>query len=326
MKKLLSLLRLLFLILISGVRSSYAQEETPSRLLQAYWDDDYINFYGRGTDEAYTNGTKFNLFHTKNKSSYLLIDRILPKAGDSSKHVFSMGLSQVIFTPRDIADPNPQPDDYPWAGALYITYSLYSYNEKKKYDFQTDLDFGVTGPASLARQIQTTIHKVVNYQEPLGWNNQFGNSLILNLNFTAEQQLFNYGKFLEVVGGGQVMAGTGINAAAAYTLIRIGKMNPYFQGIMRQYSRSGALSKAQFYLVFRSKIQWILSNAILQGGIDNFPNPYNQQINHSLASYSFGIVVAINRFSVSSVQTTSTAWMKGLYGHTWGNLTFTYLF
>ncbi|WP_316815699.1 lipid A deacylase LpxR family protein [Pedobacter nyackensis] len=325
MKRLLASPGLLFIILLHVVSYSYAQHDTRNRLLQAYWDDDYINFYGNGTDKAYTNGTRFTLFYTKNKPSHFLFERVFPKAGDSSKNVFGFGLSQLIFTPRDIANPNFQPNDYPWSGALYATYSHYSYNEKKKYDLQTELDLGVIGPASLAEQTQKMIHKFVNYQEPNGWDNQFRNSLMLNLNFTAEKQLLTKGNFLEVIGGGQVMIGTGTNAAAVYSLIRIGKMSPYFQGLIRHYSRSDALNKTQLYFVFKPRVQWVLSNAILQGRT-TANKEYYRPINNLLASYSFGVVLVINRFSVSSIQTTSTPWLQGLYSHTWGNFTFTYLF
>jgi lipid A 3-O-deacylase len=338
MKKFSLLLLLLWFYLAN---LSFAQQETPRRMLLAYWDDDYINFYGHGTDRAYTNGNKFTLFYIKKKPSNFIIERVLPKAGDSSMNLFGLGLSQLIFTPNIIVNPDFQPDDYPWSGSLYVTYSLYSYNEKQKYNFQTELDLGVNGPASMARQAQEIAHRLVSYQRPNGWTNQFGNSLILNLNFRAEKQLVHHSDFLEVIGGGHLQAGTGINAAAAYTLIRIGKMSPYFQGLMKQYSRPETGSKVQVYFIIKPMIQLVLSNAMLQGGINaSRPAPilvpgkngaapslqYYQPINHIVASYAFGPVLVLNRFSVSSIQTTSTPLMKDLYGLTWGNFTFTYIF
>ena len=321
--------------------TSLAQRDTLNHLLQVYIDDDYINFYGKGTDKAYTSGTRFTLFYTKKKPSHFLLDRLLPKAGIDSRNVFGTGLAQVIFAPNKIADPNFQPNDYPWSGTLFLTHSLYSYNEEKKYDFQTELNLGVNGPASLTRQTQQAVHRLIHYQKPEGWNNQFGNSLFLNLNFTAEKQILQLSKSVEVIGGGQAQVGTGINAMSAYSLIRIGKMNPYFQGLMTQLSRSGTGSKMQFYFVLKFRAQWMLSNSMLQGGINaSRPDPilvpgnngappkleYYHPINNFIASYAYGPVVVINRFSISSIQTTTTPWMKDLYSHTWGNFTLTYNF
>src|SRR5690606_16662848 len=132
----------------------------------------------------YTSGTRFTLFYTKSKPSKFLIDRLLPKAGMDSRNVFGIGLAQVIFAPNIISNPNFQPNDYPWSGTLFLTHSLYSYNEEQKYDFQTELNLGVNGPASLARQTQQIVHRFIHYQRPEGWDNQFGNSLFANLNFT----------------------------------------------------------------------------------------------------------------------------------------------
>lgn len=332
---------MLFFFWFNAVNISFAQQETPRHMVQVYWDDDFINFYGHGTDRAYTDGTRFTYFYTKKKPSRFIIDRLMPKAGDSSLNVFGLGLAQVIFTPDKIINPNFQPNDYPWSGSAFITHSLYSYNEKQKYDFQTELVLGVNGPASLARQAQEMIHHLIDDEQPQGWKYQFGNSLILNLNFTAEKQLLHYGNFLEVIGGGQVQVGTGINAASAYSIIRIGKMNPYFQGLMTQYGRSATRSKIQFYLVIKPRVQLVLSNAILQGGLNaSRPAPilvpgnnggpptlqYYHPISNFIASYAYGPVLVLNRFSISSLQTTTTPWMKGLYSITWGNLTFNYVF
>lgn len=337
-------MKLLYLLLMIGFgmpHSSFAQKNTLDRLLQVYIDDDYINFYGKGTDKAYTSGTRFTMFYAKKKSSTFLLDRLLPKAGIGSRNIFGFGLAQVIFTPKKISDPNFQPNDYPWSGTLFLTHSLYSYNEEQNYDFQTELNLGVNGPASLARQIQQTAHRLIHYQRPEGWHNQFGNSLFLNLNFTAEKQILHFSKSVEVIGGGQAQVGTGINAISAYSLIRVGKMNPYFKGLMTQYSRSGTRNKMQFFFVFKLATQWMLSNSMLQGGINaSRPAPvlvfenngstptleYYHPINNFIASYAYGPVLVINRFSISSIQTTTTPWMKDLYRHTWGNFTLTYIF
>ena len=336
-------MKLLYLLILICFSTSYsfAQKDTLNRLLEIYIDDDYINFYGKGTDKAYTSGTRITLFYTAKKDPKFLINRLLPKAGIDSKNVFGIGLAQVIFAPNEIAIPDFQPNDYPWSGTLFLAYSLYSYNKEQNYDFQTELNLGVNGPASLARQTQQIVHRLIHYQRPEGWNNQFGNSLFANLNFTAEKQILRFSKFVEIIGGSQAQVGTGINALSAYSLIWIGKMNPYFQGLMTPYSRSRTESKLRFYLVLKFRIQWVLNNSILQGGINaSRPAPisalekngstptleYYHPINNFVVSYAYGPVLAINRFSISSIQTTTSPWMKDLYSHTWGNFTFTYIF
>ena len=310
--------------------------QTPTRLFRGYWDDDYWNYSGHGTDRAYTDGTRFELFYTKKKPSRFFVDRAMPKAGDNSINVFGWGFAQLMITPDDISKADFQPDDYPWSGALFATHTLYSYNEQKKYDLQTEIDLGVTGPAALGREIQEGFHQLIHYRRPMGWDNQFGNSPWVDVKFTAEKQLAGYRGFVEVISGGQVTAGTGINAAEAYSLIRIGKMSPYFKGFIQQYSSAGPKKKVQFYFVFKPAVEWQISNALFQGGmnasqpkkgvVSKPPNAVESYhpLNHMLYSFAFGPVLVLGRFTISSTQTSTSAYMKRLYDHTYGNISLYY--
>jgi len=257
--------------------SAGKEESAPTRLFRIYEDNDFINIRGQGTDDAYTNGTRIDLFYTKNRPSRWWVDRNLPKAGDSSINVFGWGLEQLMFTPNDISKSSYQPDDYPYSGALLATHTLYSYNPLKKYDLQTEIVVGVMGPASLARQTQEAVHRLIHYQKPMGWDHQFRNDLLLNINFTAEKQLAQKqlsvaGPSVEVIGGGQVFYGTMLNGVAVYPLIRIGKMTPYFKGYLSQYSSgkhrgSRRKDKLQAYFVIKPEATLIFTNALLEGGL-----------------------------------------------------------
>jgi lipid A 3-O-deacylase len=312
-------------------------EQGPTRLFRIFWDDDYINYSGHGTDRAYTAGTRLELFYTKNKSSRFILDRVMPKAGDSSINIFGWGLSQLMITPEDISRTDFQPDDYPWSGAMFATHTLYSYNEQKKYDLQTEIDMGVRGPAALGGEAQDIVHHMINYRRPKGWDNQFGNSPLLDISVTAEKQLAGFNGFVEAIGGAQAIAGTGMNAAAVYTLVRIGKMNPYFKGFLKQYSSAGQKKKVQLYFVFKPEAQWQLTNALFQDGMfagTGAPHKIVKQpsdesetyhsLNHMVYSFAFGPVLVIGHFTFSSTQTSTSAWMKGLYDHTYGNFSLYY--
>src|SRR6202040_1024366 len=119
MKTNLQFLSLFFLIQLSIIPSSHSQDTVPTHLWRASWDDDYINFYGKGTDRAYTDGTRFELIEAKQKPPAFLLDRILPEAGDSSVNLYGWGVTQLMFTPNNISKASFQPDDYPWSGALF---------------------------------------------------------------------------------------------------------------------------------------------------------------------------------------------------------------
>jgi len=369
------ILRFLLLSLAMTVRSDglfaqtqqdtpSTQQDSPTRLLRIYEDNDFINMYGRGTDDAYTNGTRIDLFYTKKRPSRFFIDRLMPRAGDSSINLFGWGLMQIMFTPDNLATSDYQPDDYPYSGALFATHTLYSYDPAKKYDFQTDLILGVMGPASLAEQTQKLVHRIINYQQPMGWGNQLGTDILVNVHLTAEKQLAALGSpagslkapIAEVIGGSQVFYGTMLNGLTLYPLVRIGLMNPYFQGYMSQYSSdrshtTGKRRKIQAYLIFKPEAQLIFSNALVEGALftdghttngyggkgtpqqaasaatangaatENSPAaPSHGGLRHMVYTMNYGAVLAIGHFSISFTQSTTTALMKGLYDHTVGNI------
>lgn len=340
----------LMVIVCDAGEALFAQEKTPDFLLRIYEDNDFINSLGVGTDDAYTNGTRIDLFYTK-KHSPRGLDRFLPTAGKGSIDTYVWGIMQLMFTPEDITRTEYQPNDYPYSGALIATHTLYSYDPVKKSDWQTELVAGVIGPASLAAETQTFVHKLIHYYKPMGWSHQYKNDLLLNINLTREKQLASWGHRVEVIGGSQVFLGTMLNGMAFYPLIRIGKMTPYFQGYMSQYSRPGTSAKnrrinvcptdnvpparsgkCQMYFVLRPEAQLIFTNALLEGGMfTGNPNlkaghkgdgpalPYHE-LEKWVYSLNYGAVVSSGNFSISFMQRTSSAMMKGLYCHDVGNI------
>jgi hypothetical protein len=310
-----------------------AQDREPDKLARIYEDNDFLNITGNGTDNSYTNGTQFDFFYRKEKRSRFFIDQLAPKAGDSSINIFGWSLTQLMVTPNDISTSVYQPDDYPYAGALYITHSVYSYNAVKKYSFRTEVIAGIRGPASFAKEVQTFIHSVIKYQEPEGWNNQLSTYPLVNINFTAEKQLFAVSNFIEVIGGTQLAAGSFVDAISFYPLIRVGRMVPYFNGLFSQYGSGYTRSKkinTQFYLVAKPASTFVLHNALLHGErIDYNPDvddgkETGRRIRHRLTDIQFGAVLAHGNVSLSYLQTHSTEYNKGLYHHNWGNFSLYY--
>lgn len=331
MKQNLQFIFFFLLLQLSVTLSSHAQEDTsaPKHLFRFYWDDDYINFYGRGTDRAYSDGTRLEFIDAKKKTPAFLPDKLMPTAGDSSTNLYGWAFTQLMFTPNNISKPGFQPDDYPWSGALFVTHTLYSYNPQKKMDIQTELILGVMGPWALAGEMQTMVHRMIHYTKPEGWDNQYGNSLLLNIGITEEKQLWSYRNFLEVIAGAHVAAGTMINELAVYPIIRIGKMTPYFKGYISQYAQSKA-HKVQFYFTIKPELEWVLSNSLLEGGV--LPDRVSvtnkrgtgQASYHSLRSFvpsfAYGPTLSLGHFSISATQTVVSSWMKGLYDNAYGNL------
>jgi len=312
-------------------------------MFRIYEDNDFINARGCGTDDAYTNGTRLDYFYQPRHPSKNPVDNLLPKAGTHAINTYGWGIMQLMYTPKNITDSAYQPNDYPWSGALVATHTLYSYNAEQKYDFRTELDLGVIGPASLAEQVQTGFHGLIRYFKPRGWGHQYPNAILANIDIAAERQLAGNGSTVEWIGGSQLSAGTMMNSLTLYPLVRIGRMNPYFKGWLSQFASTGQYSRHhrnwQLYFICRPELQLILTEAVLQGGMfTHNPNlteaegpakpqqqppassqPYHP-INNVVFASNFGAVTSIGDFSISFNQNSSTATMKGLYSHEFGNI------
>jgi hypothetical protein len=315
------------------------QKETYRKMLRVYEDNDIINILGQGTDQGYTNGTRIDYFYSKNKPSRFFIDRLMPKAGDSSINTYGYSIMQVMITPMNIAIRIPDRSDYPYSGALFATHSLYATNPVKKYNWQTELMLGVMGPPSLAKQTQKLVHKMNHYIMPMGWDYQLKTDLLLNVNVTAEKELLHINKAVEIIGGVQGYAGTALNGASVYSLIRFGKMEPYFNGFISQFANSRESGvRRQLYFVLRPSVEWMWSNALIDGGIfnrnhkkvpeqvtatnDDEPEPEKMKREPVVAKLDYGLVVSAGRVSISFTQTTMTPMVKGVGGQKVGNISF----
>ena len=331
MKKYLPCCLLVGIMVLSGINKLLAQSGEPTRIFRLYEDNDILNIRGNGSDRSYTNGLRFDLFYTKKHPSRFFIDRWLPGAGDNSVDLFGWGIMQKMVTPNDLSKTENQPNDYQYAGVLYLTHTLFSYNPSRKYSFQTEIALGIRGPASLARETQTLVHKLTNLQEPMGWDNQLETKPLANISFTAEKQLLRFGNFIELNGGAQLAAGNMLQAIGFYPMIRIGKMTPYFDGFMSQYSTDRSAKKgkrSQFYLLFKPVTTFVLRNALMHGESMSADKPdrdgstetSNRRVRHRLSEIEYGAVFTHGKFGISYTQTHSTEYNKGLYHHNVGNI------
>lgn len=139
------------------------------------------------TDRYYTNGVSFAFTTVHpilsdrmwNRISHLLELGRDPAVRDDSGVGYGVELAQMMATPRSILIAEPQPDDRPWAGLLYLAPSLTLQAGNRLYIFKVML--GVTGPWSLADRSQAEVHRVRDFALPQGWDNQIPNEVVGDL-------------------------------------------------------------------------------------------------------------------------------------------------
>lgn len=156
-----------------------------------YYENDLFG----GTDGNYTSGAKLS-WVSANLADYIN-DPCLPKwvrqlnrfsqtlqpgAFESRNMVISLG--QSIYTPTDQYRRDLITDDRPYAGWLYMAFA---YNARNDRTMDTvEIDVGMVGPASLARQTQNAIHDWRDIDRFNGWDNQLKNEL--GIQFVQERK------------------------------------------------------------------------------------------------------------------------------------------
>lgn len=161
----------------------------------------YENDLFAGTDNNYTSGLKLSWI-SANLQDYThdaclphwirqlnqYSEMIQPGPFDSRNMVVSFG--QNIYTPSDKTRTDLIKDDRPYAGWLYMGFA---YNARSSTQMDTtELDIGMVGPASLARQSQNFVHKVRGFSRWQGWDNQLDNELGIQVVKERKNRIFEW--------------------------------------------------------------------------------------------------------------------------------------
>ncbi len=155
-----------------------------------YFENDYFG----GTDEHYTNGVKLSwisadLTDWGQAGWRKTFVGALPFVNepDRQKNI-GVALGQNMYTPADTNLTVPDPKDRPYAGWTYLEFSFIS-----KTDHVMDtvaIQLGIVGPHSYAEDMQKTVHRWINDDEPQGWDSQLKDEPGINLIYERKWRLY----------------------------------------------------------------------------------------------------------------------------------------
>lgn len=92
-------------------------------------------------------------------------------------------IGQAMMTPKDISREVPDPNDVPYAGFLFYRASHGAV--AGNFADLVSVTLGLVGPASLAEESQTLVHKITGSTEPKGWDYQLENEVAFSLSRTG---------------------------------------------------------------------------------------------------------------------------------------------
>lgn len=304
-------LQVLFFVIVFCF-GSRAQPDTASVNSKGYFSFQYENDFFNATDRYFTQGIRLELSHPFVKHSP--VSKILFSIGKRNREQYAIALEQQCFTPSSIRRDTVFTGERPYAAVMFISHSRKTVDTKKKQSFTVQADLGAMGTCAVCEQEQKGIHKALDNIEPLGWQYQLSNDVVINYSVLYEKGIFMRRGF-EVMGTGKLRAGTLYDDISAGLMIRGGWMQPYFDQPKRN-------QPFRFYVFAKGNMRVVAYNATLQGGVFNRNNIYTlpaSAVDRLVPLGGGGIVLSYKKLTLEYTRVFIREEFKNGLDHGWGH-------
>jgi len=276
----------------------------------------YDNDFFTATDRYYSQGIGIELIHpglVKNPLSRLLLF-----ASKGRKIKYGASIEHSVFTPTSIRHEEIIYNDHPFASFILLKSFAVSTDTIRGNRVASAFSIGVIGPAAFGHEMQKTIHQSLGDIQPLGWQNQIRNDLILNYSLDIEKPLFVHQNFLSLNTDLKIKAGTLIDQAWAGLNIIVGKYrSPYF------HYENNLTNRFQIYFYNQVLFGFSAFDATLEGGMLNHGSPYKinpNELTRILFQDNVGVVLILKKLCLEYYQSIHTKEFKTGLTHRWGGI------
>ncbi len=276
-----------------------------------------------GTDMWYTNGTTAEWISPA--WQYAPLSRLLHPSRRASLDYYGLQIRQNLYTAKYPFWEGIQYGDRPFAAYLTLGNFKISNFPNKRLRLLTSLDVGIIGPHAFGGQVQKFIHS--SAKEPVGWENQIRDDVVLKYSLMAEKSLW-------FVPGHDITADAGINAGTlynnafaglAYRFARFDRRysddlpEPFKPGLWNQLIR-----RTQIEAFARISATAVFYDATLQGGIFNHSSPYTireKDLSRYVVGGSGGVSASFNGLCIAfSMYMISPEFYTFKRWHKWGRI------
>jgi lipid A 3-O-deacylase len=313
-----------FLVPVEGDLFNSMIEISKDKLFSAQGENDLLD----NTDRFYTNGLRFDLVAPFFQASPL--SRLLAPYWHPGKNYYGICLVQNMYTPSTTKVGGILYGDRPYAAYLYVGSYKITNDLKRKIRFTREIQLGVIGQSSLGEYVQKAFHNTVpTNNEPLGWEYQVSNDLLLNYQVSLEKGLLAK-KAVEFNVNGIAILGTVMTNIGGGVSLRAGRFNPYFVNLgveKRSVNRKKGLMNTQVFVSLKSSFRLIGYDATLEGGMFNKTSPYtiaSSEMSRILFKSSLGLAFCYGGFRINLEQYLQSPEFKNGWWHKWVSLGMTF--
>lgn len=274
------------------------------------------------TDRYYTNGVVFG--YTSPELTSWRLNRLLINHNRNSVVHSSISLHHGMFTPLTTKEPPPLYNDRPYASTLYLRYSQVSEDALSGIRLTSAFEAGVIGDAALGQLLQRSVHSTIpSNDEPLGWETQIKNDLVLNYHIGVQKQLAK-GRNTEVYAEGSATAGTLHTKASMGINAVIGTFRAGLTPLPEEYNQlSEHAGLFQYGVRGGLELRMVGYDATLQGGLFNRDNIFAlkpDEIERLVAAMQLGLFMNYRKFGISISQFYLSPEFKEGRQHFWGQI------
>jgi len=283
-----------------------------------YFIYNYENDFFSYTDRYFTQGINPELMAPFMRKSPL--SKVLIPLNKNVQNYYGLAFEQDCFTPKSIRLDTLNKLDRPFSAVFFMTHLLISIDSENKRRLTTKFDIGVIGPCARCEEEQKAIHKALVNIQPLGWEGQVRNDLVLNYSASFEQGFFLW-KHVEFIALADARLGTLYDDIGGGIYFRLGLMNSYFKNL--GVVKNASSNKFQFYFTVRGNGKIVAYNATLQGGpFDRSAYTLDSQnICRTVFSGSGSLVLAYKRVSFEFAKYYLSKEYLTCVNHGWGRCT-----
>lgn len=273
------------------------------------------------TDRYYTNGVRIH--YRSPALAFWKINSILPVSTRQSMEYNSLELHHAMYTPFTTKEPPRLDGDRPYSSALYLKFTRRSESPNKGITQCASFDIGVIGKAAMGSVLQKGVHAgLPTNDEPLGWETQIGNDIVLNYNYKVIKQLVTTGNFSAYAIGAGSMGS--LNTSAETGLgVKTGTDNYFMAPLPADFVNLQQIKGRKWHFIFESSFttRIVGYNATLNGGLMNKNNVYvlkPNEIERLLFCADAGITVRHGKYGLKLAQYFISNEFKEGKHHFWG--------
>lgn len=289
------------------------------QVLNIALDNDLFN----NTDRYYTNGIKIK--YQSPAFAFWKINSLLPISERNTMEYNSLEIHHAMFTPFTTKNPPLLKDDRPYASTLMVRFVRKAENPEKGTIQKASIDIGVIGQAALGSLMQEGVHaSLPSNDEPLGWETQIANDIILNYNYELIQKLFSAG-ILNTYSRTAIAIGT-LNTDFTTGLgFKIGREKYFLSPLPDNFNKLDNLNENRFDFSLQTNFWTAIVgyNATLNGGLLNKNNIYvlePHEIERLLFNAEAILSVSYRKIGISLAQYFVSKEYKKGKNHHWGQI------